>query len=76
MASFDITSLLTNMLVTDTLNLWVQNLYRNQPDVGNLNKSSFYNLPKITMFESIFIFDGKFYEQSDDVALGSSLGST
>ena len=39
------------MLVTDTLNLWVQNLYRNQPDVANLNKSSFYNLPKIAMFE-------------------------
>ena len=26
------------------------------------------------MFESIFIFDGKFYEQCDGVAMGSSLG--
>ena len=26
---------------------------------------------KITMFEPFFIFDGKFYEQGDDVAVGS-----
>ena len=76
MASFDIKSLFTKMLLTDTLNLCVQNIYRNQPDVENLIKSFFYNLQKITMFESIFIFDGKFYEQCDDVALGSPLGST
>ena len=28
------------------------------------------------MFESFFIFDGKFYEKFDGVAMGSPLGST
>ena len=76
MASFDIKSLFTNMPLTETLNLCVQNLYRNQTHVGNLTQSSFYSLLKITMFESFFIFDGKFYEQCDGVAMGSPLGPT
>ena len=76
MASFDIKSLFTNIPLTETLNLCVQNLYRNQTHVGNLTQSSFYSLLKITMFESFFIFDGKFYEQFDGVAMGSPLGPT
>ena len=74
--SFDIKSLFTNIPLTETLNLGVQNLYRNQAHVSNLTKSSVYNLLKITMFESFFIFDGKFYEQCDGVAMGYPLGPT
>ena len=76
MASFDIKSLFTNIPLTETLNLCVQNLYRNQTHVGNLTQSSFYSLLKITMFESFFKFDRKFYEQCDGVAVGSPLGLT
>ena len=76
MASFDVMSLFTNIPLTETLNLCVPNLYRNQTHVGNLTQSSFYSLLKITMFESFFIFDGKFYEQCDGVAMGSPLGPT
>ena len=76
MASFDIKSLFTNIPLTEMFNLCVQNLYRNQTHVNNLTKSSFYKLLKITMFESFFIFDGKFYEQCDGVAMGSPLGPT
>ena len=76
MASFDIKSLFTNIPLTETLNLCVQNLYKNQTHVNNLNESSFYKLLKITMFGSFFIFDGKFYEQCDGVAMGSPLGPT
>ena len=46
----------TNIPLTETLHLCVQNLYRNQTYVGNLTQSSFYNLFKITMFESGFTF--------------------
>ena len=76
MASFDIKSLFTDIPLTETLSLCVQNLYKNQAHVNNLTKSSFYKLPKITMPESFFIFDGKFYEQCDGVAMGSPLGPT
>ena len=76
MASFDIKSPFTNIPLTETLNLCVQNLYRNQTHVGNLTESSFYSLLKVSMFESFFILDGKIYEQCDGVAMGSPLGST
>lgn len=52
-------------------NFCVQNVYRNQTYVGNLTKSSFYNLFRITMFESFLIFDWKFYERCDGVVMGS-----
>ena len=76
MASFDIKSLFTNIPLTEMLNLWVQNLYRNQAHVGNLTQSSFYSLLKITMFQSFLTFDWKFYEQCDGVAMGFPLGPT
>ena len=52
MASFDIKSLFTNIPLTETLNLCVQNLYSHQIQFGNLTKTSFYSLLKITMFKS------------------------
>ena len=76
MASVDIKSLFTKIPLTKTLNLCVQKLYRNQTHVGNLTQNSFYSLLKITIFESFFIFDGKFYKQCDGVAMGSPLGPT
>ena len=76
MASFDIKSLFTNIALTETLNLCVQNLYRSETHVSKLTKISFYKLLKITMFESFFIFDGNFYEQCYGVAMGSPLGPT
>ena len=69
MASFNIKSAFTNITLTKTLNLCVQNLCRNQVHVNNLTKISFYKLLKITILESFFIFDGKFYEQCDGVAM-------
>ena len=71
MGSFDIKSLFTNIPLPETLNFCVQNLYRNQTHVANLTKNSFCSLLKITIFESFFIFDRKFYEQCDGVAMGS-----
>ena len=73
MASFDIKPLFTNMPLTETINLFLQNLYQNQTQVGNLSKSSFYSLLKITMSEKYLILDGTFYEQCDSVGMYSSL---
>ena len=76
MASVDIKSLFTNIHLTETLNLCIQNIYRNQTYVDNLLQSLFYSLLKITMSESFFICDGKFYEQCDGLTMGSPLGPT
>ena len=69
-------SLFTNIPLTESLNLCIQNLYGNQTHVNNLTQSSSYKLVKITMFESFFIFDWKFYEHCDGIAMGSTLGPT
>ena len=74
MASFDTKSLFTNILLTKTSNFCMQNLYRNQTHVNTLTKISFYKLLKITMFESFFVFDGKFYEQCNGIAMVFPLG--
>ena len=62
MASFDIKSLFTNITLTETLKLCVQNLYKNESDVSNLTKSSFYSLLTITM-ESFLIINEDFTAQ-------------
>ena len=67
MENFDKKSLFTNIPLTETLTRCVQNLYGSQTHVKNLIKSSFYKLLKITMSESFYIFDGKFYEQMNNV---------
>ena len=72
MVSFDQHT--SNIPLTEMLNLCVQNVYRNQTHVNNLNKNSFCKLLKITMFELFFIFHGKFYEQCNGIAMGSPLG--
>ena len=76
MAIFE--SFFINISLTKTLNICVQNFYRNQTHVGNLTKSSFYNLLKNTMSQSFFIFDGKCYKQCDDpsMSMGSPLRHT
>ena len=67
MASFDIKSLLAKLPLTQTLNFCVQNLYRNQTHFGNLTKSSFCSLLRITMLAKCFVFNRKFHEQCDGV---------
>ena len=59
-SSFDIKSLFSNIPITETLNVYVQNNYRNQTwQFRNLTKSSFYDLLKITMLETFFRFHGE-----------------
>ena len=74
MASFNTREPFTHIPPTETLNVCVLNLYRNQTHAHKLTKSSFYNLLKITMFESFFTFDRKSYEQWDSVGVGFTLG--
>ena len=74
MAIFITNELFTNIPPTETLNVCVLNLYRNQTHARKLTKSSFYKLLKTTMFESFFAFDGKFFEQCDGVGVDFTLG--
>ena len=47
MACFDVKSLFTNIPLTETIGLCVDNLYRNQTHTHSLSKSSFRRLLKV-----------------------------
>ena len=57
MASFYVKSLFTNIPLTETIGLCVENLYRNQTHIDSLSKSSFCRLSEMTMYKSFLIFD-------------------
>ena len=64
MASFYVQPLSANMPLPETLNLCVQNLYRNQTYLGNSTKRFFIASLRLpcAMFESFFIFDENVFE--------------
>ena len=72
--SCDTKSLFPSTILTQTLSHCIKIFCRNQTHVCNLIWSFFYDLLKITMRWYILIFDGKFYEQCNNVAMGSALG--
>ena len=75
MACFSVKSFFTNIHLTETIVLCVENLYKNQTHIDRLSKSSFRSLLEITIFESFFIFSyQKYYKRCDGVAMGSPLG--
>ena len=75
-ASFDIESLFTNISLQETIDLCIENLFKDKTHVDNLSKDFFRELLTRTMSESLILFDQEFYKQHDGVAMGYSLGTT
>ena len=61
MASFYVKLLFTNIPHAEAIGLCVDNLYRNQTHIDSVSKSYFQRLLEMTMFESFFIFNQKYY---------------
>ena len=76
MASFDIESLFTNIPLQETIDLCVENLFKDRTHVDDLLRDPFRELLTRTMPESLILFDQEFYRQLDGVALGFPLGPT
>ena len=75
-ASFDIESLFTNILLQETIHLSIENLFKDRTHVDHLSKDSFCEMLTRTMPESLILFDQEFFKQYDGVAMGSSFGPT
>ena len=74
MGSFDVRSLFTNIPVNFTINLILENIFTN--DVKDFNELSKLQLKKLlhwTTKGTVFQFQGKLYEQTDGVAMGSPI---
>ena len=68
--------LFTNISLQETIDLCIENLFKDKTHADNLSKDSFCELLTRTMSESLILFDQEFYKQHDGVATGYSLGTT
>ena len=73
MCSFDVCSLFTNVPLDETIKIFLDKLYA-LPDSPTIPCSVFKKLLEFATKKSHFIFDSKYYDQIDGVAMGSPLG--
>ena len=73
MCSLDVSSLFTNVPLEETLNICLDKLY-SLADPPDLPRVVLRKLLQFATKKSHFLFDGKYYDQIDGVAMGSPLG--
>ena len=73
MASFDIESLFTNILLQETIDLCVEKLFEDKSCIDGLSKDSFRQMLTVTMTESFISLDNEYYRPHDGVVMGSPL---
>ena len=76
MASLDVESLFTNILLEETISMCRDSLFSNDAKVNNSKRIDFEKLLREALRNNFFNFEGKFYKQIDGVAVGSPLGPT
>ncbi len=75
MVSFDVESLFTNIPTQETINIILDRAYKdNATEYYGLKRETLENLLIICTQQSHFQFNGKYYDQTDGVAMGSPLG--
>ena len=74
MASLDVDSFFTNVLLDETIAICTQGLFESESTVYVLNKKEFTEMLSLTTKESIILFHKEFYSQIDTVAMGSPFG--
>ena len=73
MASFDVTSLFTNIPVNETIDIICNSLFSNCQFFNGLDRSEFQKLLSLSVMNCHFIFNGRLYQQVDGMAMGSPL---
>ena len=74
MGSLDVDALFTSIPLNETVGICVNELYKDRETVEKLSKIDMKNLLNLACKNTLFIFDGIFYNQIDGVAMGSPLG--
>ena len=72
LVSFDVTSLFTNIHLKETIKLAVDLIKTSYPNL-KISSEDLTKLFKFATSETHFLFTGKFYDQIDNVAMGSPL---
>lgn len=76
MASFDIKSLFTQIPLDETMDICIQELFKDGNSVNGMDRKQFRELLSLATKECYFIFNGNLYKQIDGVSMGSCLGPT
>ena len=74
MTSFDITSLFTNIPIDDTINIILDQLFSSTQWFHGFSREQFKDFLNLAVKNCHSIFNGKFYDQIEVVAMGSLLG--
>ena len=76
MASFDVVSLFTNIPLQETIDICMSALFSTATEVLGITAKYFRSLIELSVMNSYFIFDKKFYRQKEGVGMGLPLGPT
>ena len=74
MASFDVTSVFTNIPVGETIEIICNQISANRVVFEGLDRSQFIKLLSLAVRNCHFTFNNRVYQQIDGVAMGSPLG--
>ena len=74
MASFDVTSLFTNIPVDETIEIISNHIFANCKYFEGFNRPQFIQLLSLSVKNCHFTFNGWIYQHIDGVAMGSPLG--
>ena len=72
--SFDVTSLFTNIPMSEAIDIATNLIFENNPDI-KFTKHELHKLFRIATSETYFTFNGSIFDQIDGVAMGSPLAS-
>lgn len=72
LVSFDVESLFINIPLNETIDIAVDLIFKHNPKFS-IKKSDLKKLFSFATAETHFLFNGKFYDQVDGVAMGSPL---
>ena len=62
MASFDTESRFTNIPLQETIDLCVELLFNDKPNIGGFTVTDFHELLTVTISVSLVWFDGEYYK--------------
>ena len=68
--------LFTNVPLDETIDITVNKLFGKKKKYEGFNRDQFRKLLSLAVKNSFFLFNDKYYEQIDGVAMGSPLGPT
>ena len=70
--SFDVEGLFTNIPLTETIDIAIDLIFKNNPDFS-ISRKNLKELFSFATCQTHFLFNGDFYDQIDGVTMGSPL---